>query len=333
MKAHQRMLYRTAEAVRSILAKQIGPAPFLPEIRWKELEKLGRQIERCRAQGFSGACRVLEIAWDSELGALAAAVKSQLVDRHLERPKVPTPREIYDDLAALHHEFEDVEVEFDAGTISVTTEPVTLRGVYLGPFQIRLDWRDLAERSPYRVVALDPHPAAFNEAVTHPHVQDERLCEGEGREAIETALAQGRFADFFLVVSQLLHNYAQGQAYVELSRWAGAACSDCGAQVDDDERYHCDRCDAELCGECSACCERCGSGFCSECIKACEACRQSYCESCLTACSGCSCRFCDGCLGDQPCSACQAEREEKTEDEEENHETAEIAEALAEHDD
>ena len=332
MKADQRALYRTAEAVREILAKEIRPAPFLPLVRWKELEKHARQIEYCRRHTLEKACRVLETAWKSDATALVGALTSQLAERRLEHRKIPTLREIYDDLAALQEEFEEVDCDFDAGTISVTTESITLHDIYLGPFQIRLDWRDLAGRSPYRVIALDPRPAAINEAVTHPHVQDERLCEGDGREAIEIALAQGRLGDFFLIVYQLLRTYAQGQAYVELSRWAGASCSGCGVQVDDDGGYYCDRCDAELCGECSTSCERCGSGFCSECIKACEACRQSYCESCLTACSGCAAKCCDGCLDQRLCSACQAEQEEEFNEEEENHETMEIAELRAEHD-
>ena len=332
MKADQRALFRTAEAVRDILAKEIRPAPFLPQARWKELEKLARQIEYCRRRALKRARRVLDTDWESGVAALAGMLTSQLAERRLERRKIPSLREIHDDLAALREEFEDFDCDFGAGTISVTTEAITLNGVSLGPFQIRLDWRDLTDRSPYRVIALDPRPAASNEAVTHPHVQDERLCEGDGREAIEMALAQGRLGDFFLIVLQLLRTYAQGQAYIELSRWAGAACSDCGVQVDDNERYYCDRCDAELCGECSSNCEQCGSGFCSACIKACEACRQSYCEACLTTCSGCAAKCCDGCLDERLCSACQAEKEEEPNDEEEDHETKEIAESPAEHD-
>ena len=332
MKADQRALYRTAEAVRDVLAKQIRPAPFLPTVRWKELEKLARQIEFCRRRSLESACRVLDRAWESNVAALAAALNSDLAERRLERPHVPTLHEVYDDLSALGEEFEEVDFDLAEGTISVTTEAITLHGVSLGPFQICLDWRDLSERSPYRVIALDPRPAAFNQAVTHPHVQDERLCEGDGREAIEAALAQGRIGDFFLIVSQLLRTYAQGRAYVELSRWAGAVCSDCGVQVDDDERFSCDRCDAELCGECLAYCERCDRGVCSECIKSCNACQQAVCEACLETCSGCASRCCIGCLDDQICSGCRAEREEETDEEQEENETKEIAGSFAEHD-
>lgn len=323
MKTDDRALYRTAEAVRNLLTQDARLDAWLPEAPWQSLAKLTRQVERCREHGFERARLRLESSWEARLAELVAALNSQTGQRRQKRPKVPALREIYDDLAALHEEFEDVDIDFGAGTISVTTEPITLSDIYLGPFQIRLDWRNLAENSPYRVIALEPHSAATNDGVTHPHVQDERLCEGEGREAIQQALLQGRFGDFFLVVSQLLHTYAQGQAYVELSRWQGVGCSDCGAHVDDDERYACERCDADLCGGCSSSCSSCDRGLCSGCIKSCDDCQQSHCESCQTACSGCKGMFCDECLINRLCSACQAEPEDETDEEHESDETNE----------
>jgi hypothetical protein len=323
MNADARALYRTAEAIRNLLTQVARLDAWLPEARWNALAKLTRQVERCREHGFDRARVLLESSWEARLAELLAALNSQPGQRRPKRPKVPALREIYDDLAALHEEFEDVDVDFGAGTISVTTEPITLDGVFLGPFRIRLDWRNLTEHSPYRVIALEPHPAGTNDGVTHPHVQDERLCEGDGREAIQQAVSQGRLGDFFLVVSQLLHTYAQGQAYVELARWQGVNCGDCGGHVDDDERYICERCDADLCGSCSSNCYSCDRGLCSGCAKSCDGCQQPQCESCRTACSGCKGMFCDVCLNDGLCSACQAEQEEETDEEHESDETNE----------
>ncbi len=48
---------------------------------------------------------------------------------------------------------------------------------------------------PYRVIALDPHPAAGNEMVTHPHVSDEHVCLGDATIAVKQALATGRVCD------------------------------------------------------------------------------------------------------------------------------------------
>jgi hypothetical protein len=304
----------------SLLTQQETPVSVLPEERWHELQKLIRQIHRCRVHGFQRARKLLEGAFKAELAALATVLDSQLAQLRRPSPKCATVRDIYEDLRALNDEFEDVLVDLEAGTISATTDPITLRGTELGPFEIRLEWRELAERSPYRVIALAPNPAATNDAVTHPHVQDERLCEGEGRAAIEAALDQGRLGDFFLIVTRLLRTYAQGQAYVELSGWEGLVCSDCGARIDADERYLCERCEAELCGECSSTCECCGMGFCSECVKSCNACGQASCESCLTSCTHCDKKCCQECLNDQLCSTCQAEQEEETDDEKEDHE-------------
>ena len=166
--------------------------------------------------------------------------------------------DIYRDILALDDEFEEVEIDLDEHELSVTTDRIVLEDIDLGPFEIRLDWQRLGASSAYRVVALDPNPAARSDDVTHPHVQDEQLCEGEGRAAIRAALAEGRLYDFFLLVSQLLHTYGRGSAYVELDDWDGVPCDDCGGSVDEDDRYYCQRCGATLCGSCSVTCQGCG---------------------------------------------------------------------------
>ena len=112
--------------------------------------------------------------------------------------------DVYHDLLALKGEFEEVEIDLEENDLSVTTDDIDLDGVCLGPFQIRLEWQQIGQASqPYRVIALDPHPATKSDEITHPHVQDERLCEGDGRAAIADALAEGRLLDFFLLVSQV----------------------------------------------------------------------------------------------------------------------------------
>ena len=70
----------------------------------------------------------------------------------------------------------------------VTTEPIELEGIALGRFEIRFNWLTVADERPYRVVALDPNPASRSADTTHPHVQYERLCEGDGARAIHQAL-------------------------------------------------------------------------------------------------------------------------------------------------
>ena len=63
------------------------------------------------------------------------------------------------------------------------------------------------------MIALDPHPAALNDAVTHPHVSDERLCTGDAGAAIQAALAAGRVFDFFTLVRSVLVTYNPESPY------------------------------------------------------------------------------------------------------------------------
>ena len=108
-------------------------------------------------------------------------------------------------------EFEAVDIDLGEHELSVTTDRIVLEGINLGSFKIRLDWHLLGFSSAYRVMALDPNPAAKNEDITHPHVQDGNLCEGEGRSAVQAALEECRLYDFFLLVSRLLHTYGRGK--------------------------------------------------------------------------------------------------------------------------
>ena len=86
MNAEQRTLYRTAEGVRKLLTQDARPAACLPGARWNQLEKLIRQIERCREHGFDRARRCLETIWETCLDELVATLDAQLGRL---RPHVP----------------------------------------------------------------------------------------------------------------------------------------------------------------------------------------------------------------------------------------------------
>ena len=107
----------------------------------------------------------------------------ELQDR-LQPLPVATPAELYADLVALEQERFEVQINLDQHQLCVTTEPIELEGIHLGRFAIRLDWQPRHATRHYRIVPLDPNPAAANDAVTHPHVNDEILCEGDGRASI-----------------------------------------------------------------------------------------------------------------------------------------------------
>jgi len=108
------------------------------------------------------------------------------------------------------------------------TEPITLEDVYLGPFRIQLELNkdirlssvealsELYQGGAYHVIALEPNLAATDASVNHPHVSNERLCEGDGYAPIRAALEQGRLCDFFTLVRSILNTYSPDSPYVRL---------------------------------------------------------------------------------------------------------------------
>ena len=292
---------------------------YLPTYAWTAILDIQRQIDKARLRGWYGAVKRL----NEDLACTVADCSRQLDEtrRHLkDANRTPCHKvsvaDVYRDLLALRSEFADLDIDLKANEVAVTTDTITLEDVLLGRFQIRLDWNCIGRtRQPYRVIALDPHPAAKNEDVTHPHVQDEHLCEGEGQAAIAAALAEGRLYDFFLLVSQVLHTYGRGSAYVELDRWQNVPCDDCGNSIEPDERNYCHRCDATLCGECSYPCQGCDESFCSGCLNRCSVCGREYCWACLSACSACGKQCCDNCCNERSlCRRCHDKQHKEPED-------------------
>jgi hypothetical protein len=289
----------------------------LPEYSWNNIQQLRRQIDRARQWGWHRAARRLT----EDMANALDDCRRHLESAHHTLESCNPPRhvasasDIYRDILALYDEFEDVNIDLKEHTLSVTTDPIVLEYVRLGAFEIRLDWQCLNKSSAYRVVALDPNPAAKSEDITHPHVQDEQLCEGDGRAAVQSALSQCRLHDFFVLVSQLLHTYGRGSAYVELDDWNGIPCSDCGDLIDEGSQYCCARCGSTLCGSCEMRCQDCGESYCAGCIQQCAACGSDHCSSCLATCSACHKRFCDDCLEAGLCQSChEKQRKEEKQD-------------------
>jgi hypothetical protein len=190
--------------------------------------------------------------------------------------------DVYAELAGLFEEFDGVECDLRQRTVSVVTGPVTLEGVYLGPFRIELDLEYGDHGLPdYSVTATDPNPAACDDEVTHPHVRDGGLCAGEGTVPIRRALEGGRLCDFFQVVSQVLHTYNAGSAYVELDEWEGISCVACGTSVSDDERTRCWASADPVCYECAVTCAACDHDFAPDQTETCGGCEEPFCTHCL----------------------------------------------------
>ncbi|NQV23023.1 MAG: hypothetical protein HQ518_01540 [Rhodopirellula sp.] len=304
--------------------------PLLPVDLWAECERLHRLLSKAQQQRLSLAEQRLR----AQLGKVMDRLNEQLatsrrsMDRDQPAQAVSTVHEILADLRSLQGEFDIVKVDMKRRTITVQTDTIELEGVVLGQFEIVLGWRHLGERAAYDVIAVDGSPAATSEDTTHPHVQSNSLCEGDGQAAIRNALSEGRLFDFFVLVRQILETYNSASAYVKLEDWHGSECPDCGRTMHDDDSSLCDLCSTTTCYECTTGCGSCDDRFCSDCIRSCPDCDNSTCSSCLTKCADCDDDFCKGCLDDELCSDCLARKEEE-DDSERNPETTTNAAATA----
>lgn len=315
MKPQDKRLIRLAMAIHEqpSAVRCLPAAVELPSTTWQTCKTLLRRIQLARRRGWELAeqrsRRELRLMLQNLRGHLS--VVEDEVEPSRREIRAASVGEVHADLLALQNEFEDVVFDARGQTISVTTEPIELESVDLGRFEICLDWSDLGERHSrnYRVIALDPSPAASNESVTHPHVQDEAVCEGEGHQSIARALEQGRLLDFFLIVAGLLRTYNSSSPYVSLAEWHGVECSDCGTMVCDDDRWTCEKCESPVCGECYLNCPVCDGVYCAACVTRCEGCDQDICSSCIEQCASCRVERCPDCLDEnERCRECH-ERE------------------------
>ncbi|MBN8625680.1 MAG: hypothetical protein J0M17_09335 [Planctomycetes bacterium] len=305
-------LWRTARRIEAAYGRDRGKPPSLdaPWYAWQKLTETCRLAAQADRRGWRHARRrqhqQLGRDLDYLLGELRALRNSLEQRKH---DKLPTAGEFYAELVAAEEEFGGVAVEdFE---LYVTTEPIRLEGIDLGPFEIRLNLSRLADPDPYRVVATEANPAQGSIGTVHPHVHDERACLGEGAAGVAAALAEGRLADLFQIINRVLHTYNEGSAYVELERWHGTPCRECDDTVDDDDLYSCRSCDRSLCDNCVRLCG-CGAAACHDCASSCQACEETTCSRCLATCSGCLEEFCNSCLDQGLCHACgeaEAERE------------------------
>jgi hypothetical protein len=268
--------------------------------------RLFHKLEKARSRNLPLAAATLDRGLEKALSRLQERLASHLnlLASRSAAPKVPSLDHLYCEVAGLSEEFDKIHHDLKQRLIVVTTEPIELDDVCLGAFEIRLSLNRLGEYRPYEVVAVDAKPSAADHAITHPHVKDNHLCEGDGRMAIRQALATGRLADFFQIVNQVLHTYNAGSAYAELETWSGVCCADCGDVVGADDACDCHKCETQVCNRCTSVCPDCSGNFCSECSQACKKCRRRFCDACSEKCSECEEPFCQSCLSNGKCRDC-----------------------------
>jgi hypothetical protein len=208
----------------------------------------------------------------------------------------------------VEEEFGEIQIDSKERFLCATTEPIMLQGLYLGSFAIHFfwdRWRHHPDVQCFDILALDPHPAAADSRVTHPHVKSKTLCAGDAKLALSKALEQGRLADAFCLIHGVLANYNVNSPHVRVDEWGGTRCHacDCGSMDEDDCRL-CEPCGHDYCPDCWSNCGVCGDVRCLDCMKCCAVCYERCCGRCLhgSVHSGREC--CRDCL--RTCAACGA---------------------------
>ena len=303
--------YRAAAAIsRSANARPVNPEPSLPLESWEECRRLWRLLAKARRRGLWMAHLKLQRTLHDSISRCCTQLGTCRSLLELSPPPI-TAHEVLADLKALSAEFTEVKVSMRDHSVSAITDEIILDDINLGSFRIVLDWRVLHETGAYEVISEDGNAAASSEDTTHPHVQNNSLCEGEGKTAIRNALSEGRLFDFFVLVRQILQTYNPSSAYVQLEDWYGTSCPDCGSTTCEDESSTCENCSTTTCFECSNRCNDCDYRYCSDCIRTCTGCDSDACLSCRSRCRECGDGFCKGCIDNGRCLSClETEKEE-----------------------
>ena len=312
----QRLLLRLAAKLQTAWQTRAGPEPG--EGDWERFENRLRRVQVARQR--------FDLGRETNLTLIRPALRAELIsaidelDRQMGRLRTQLaeaagPEEADSGLSLSHwlaelrqidEEFAGLTVNWKSGSVSVQTEPITLKEVALGRFELVLSWQRIGQLSGSRcfdLIALDPNPARGKSGVTHPHVRDEELCAGDAGRLLEEAVKDGRLADAFLLLRSVLTTYNSRSPYVPLEEWDGSSCSECGGSTDPDERSSCDACHAELCDGCICSCSACSEYRCMSCLQRCNGCQEGCCPGCLTSLDEKS--FCPDCLG--TCAECQTQ--------------------------
>jgi hypothetical protein len=243
-----------------------------------------------------------------------------------ERPRRrPLRSDILADLTCMARAHPGVRAELDTNQVffRYETDGIELEGVYLGPFRVEFgatahadtvpDYATKNEDGTHPLVecqyiesfldaeALDPNPAHGDSDTTHPHVQSNHVCLGDGEHTFKAAVREARFCDALEIVDAVLHTYNRNGPYVHLDEWDGHRCDNCEDVVEEDELGSCDRCGYGLCYHCKVRCDGCDCWFHDGCIDGCPDCGESICNSCMYACEDEQLR-CGGCSS--PCDGC-----------------------------
>jgi hypothetical protein len=141
----------------------------------------------------------------SESMELAATMLKNISDEP-ENP-VLSLKEAIQEISIINNSWPNVD--YRGGCLAVTIDEVSLSDdndtVYFGKFIISLDLSE-PTGSGLHIGAIDPQTEERN--YYHPHVtEDGSICAGEGEDAMQEALIQGRLEDYFRIVEAILRTY------------------------------------------------------------------------------------------------------------------------------
>jgi len=272
----------------------------------ERLVKYRSAQEKAAARNWSATARRMVRQTAIALRDLPRYITDAQRGIQISQVTVPSLRELYSEIIQLRQEFDGISCSRSRSDqhLSVTTEAIELHGVYLGEFEIVLDIDRLSREcgsDTFLVRALDPHPAASNRSITHPHVSDEQICSGDASAAIRAALCNGRVCDAFMMMRSVLLVYNPDSPHVSLDNWGGTSCYGCGYTVSGGDVHWCEACEEDFCDECSDYCNRCSRTICKECSTTCPVCEETACRSCMTICPDCSEPICLNCQKDGEC--------------------------------
>lgn len=295
--------WRAALRIAAALANVRPAVPFaLPHAAWLDVGRRLTHYQHAVACSWPRAATAVREQLHTRLRWLATDLQTVLDDlASIGTETPPTVPFLVAELAALEHEFPNVTLDLAASTLTVRTEPIVLESLELGPFALIGHWDRLADEDFLEVLALDPCFPDDRDDIPHPHVIDERLCEGTAAPALRQALAAGRLGDYFQIAQRTLATYNPRSAYLTLADWHGQRCSGCGDRVSADALSSCGSCDEAAC---------------SECLSQCDDCDEPCCGRCLDRCRTCSTRFCPACAIDGPVRCPQCATPEPVDDEE-----------------
>ena len=114
----------------------------LPRSSWDRLRTILWRLRKVEVRGWRAAARELREDLDFQIPQLVRELESlqSALPRQAKASQIAPPSQIMADLLALPEEFEEVAIDLQDRTVTVATEPITLKGVWLGPFDICLRW-------------------------------------------------------------------------------------------------------------------------------------------------------------------------------------------------